>query len=89
VTKNITLKVDAGVYQRAREIAAAGSTSVSAMVGTYLSGLTGKSPVTDSEYKRRAQRLKKLWIEADRRDAKKAGAVGPFPRDDAYAGRVH
>lgn len=89
VTKNITVKVGADVYSRARETTAAEGTSISALVGGFLADLGQVSLPTDDEYKRRAVRLKSLWAKADRRDGKKSGTAGSLTREETYVARVH
>ena len=85
--KNITLKVDEAVYDRARVIAAKRKTSISDLVREYLNGLV------DTEERREARRRKALEELYQIADAQAIPASDetfrPLNRDDVHAERLY
>lgn len=86
--KNITLKIDDEVHSRARILAAARGTSISALVRDFLEKETCKE---DSESERIA-RLEALYARADER-AKASGKnrttpLVPLTREEIYEERL-
>jgi hypothetical protein len=76
--KNITVSVDDETYRRARMVAAARDTSVSALVRDFLRDL----PAGESEF----ERLKRLEAEARKRITG-FSAADNLPRDELYRRR--
>ena len=84
--KNMTLKIDEAVYDRARVVAARRKTSISGLVREYLNSLV------DTEERREARRvaaLEELYRMADKRAVPASDKTfQPFSRDDVYSERL-
>ncbi len=89
--KNITLKIDDGVYRRARILAARRGTSVSGMVREFLVAL--ESEEGDRETRRIAA-LEEMYRLSNERAQKTRSVVGshsslkPLTREEIYGDRI-
>lgn len=84
--KNITLKIDAETYRKARIRAAKEGTSVSAMVRTYLVSLSNGSE--DEAHQRTVAALREIYAEADARATPRREPLIPLTREEIYAERL-
>jgi hypothetical protein len=86
--KNITLKIDDTTHTKGRILAAAGGTSISAMIRTLLLKETSEM---DSETERIAA-LEALYRRADERarvsDKTRTGPLVPMTREEIYDERL-
>lgn len=83
--KNITLKIDDETYRKARIRAAAGGTSVSAMVRDFLVRQIDTEEERDA---RRIAALEEIYRIAEERGKPRSEPVKPLARDEIYAERV-
>lgn len=84
--KNITLKIDAETYRKARMRAAKEGTSVSAMVRQFL---IAQAQDDDERDARRVAALDELYRLAEARGKTRRAPLKPFTRDEIYAERLH
>ena len=82
--KNITLKIDAETYRKARIRAAREGTSVSAMVRKFL---IAQADEEDGQQTRRVAALEELYRLAEARGQIRTEPLKPFTRDEIYAER--
>lgn len=84
--KNITLKIDAETYRKARIRAAKEGTSVSALVRTYLIALSRGSE--DEAHQRIVAALQEIYAEADACATPRSEPLVPLTREEIYAERL-
>ncbi|MEI8039660.1 MAG: DUF6364 family protein [Verrucomicrobiota bacterium] len=85
--KNITLKIDADTYRKARVRAAQQGTSLSAMVRDFLIGQASEEDGRDA---RRIAALDELYRISDERgqERREATPMKPLTREEIYAERL-
>lgn len=85
LVKNITIKVDDAVYQKARERAARRGTSVSAMVREFLSREDEEERLRED---RRIEAMRELYAIAEKRRGETCSPVVPLSREEIYEPRL-
>lgn len=84
--KNITLKIDDETYRKARIHAANEGTSISALVGIYLTSLGVETE--DAKHQRIVAALEQIYAEADARATPRTEPLVPLTREEIYAERL-